>query len=161
MGGNFRIDAPVGGEGPHDGKRFGGVALVAAADGAFTVHDAAVFGVQFRPSANEGGDEIGTVAARISASAIAVGFKGKGFRHASVGPHARGAEFLGAVHHLVQHTVFHPRRGLAGQRQEQAHVGAANADPRARIAGMDAVPGDEVPVKHFVLHALHTVADGG
>ena len=64
------------------------------------------------------------------------------------------------IHHFVQHIVFRARRGFAGQRQEQAHVGAANADACSPVARVNAVAGDEVPVKDFVFHALHAVADG-
>ena len=64
------------------------------------------------------------------------------------------------VHHFVQHAVFRARRSFAGQRQEQAHVGTSDADACSPVARVNAVAGDEVPVKDFIFHALHAVADG-
>ncbi len=107
-------------ESPHDGERLGGVALVTAADGAFPIHDAAVFVYSSGPPQMR--EAIVRAVTAGVGSRIHGRVQGEGFRHAAIGPPMPvGADGLGMVHHFVQHAVFRARRSFAGQRQEQAH----------------------------------------
>ena len=61
---------------------------------------------------------------------------------------------------ILSSTPSSVRAGVLLASARNRHMGTSDADTCSPVARVNAVAGDEVPIKNFVFHALHAVADG-